>query len=174
MSKRIDETNEKTLVEVFNDYNSSVGVSTDKISRSWAIGATKRVTLEELYDVMNTPGGRIILQENMLLIKDAAIREILGLDPLTEMDPDTTAIKELLVTGDIDKLDEILQYCTETTLEKIVLQAIELPVTDMRKADLIKSYTGRDIIAIVRDRSEDGVEIETTEETPKRRRIVRE
>lgn len=173
-NKRIDQTNEKMLVEVFNDFNSSVGYTTDKINRSWAIGATKKVTLEELFDVMNSPGGRTILQENMLLIKDASVREVLGLEPLTAMDPSTEKIKELLSSGSNKELEEVLQYCTQTTLEKIVQQAISLPVKDMTKGDLIKDYTGRDIVAIVRDRSEDEVPTEETEENaPKRRRIVR-
>lgn len=180
---RINDVQDDLIVEVFNDHHSSVGYKLDRITRSFDIGTAKKIKMDELYELVNTKGGKFLLEENMLLIKDSSVREALGIKPLTKYSPSTKEIQEMLVNGKIQVLEELLQYCSDTTLEKIVRKAIDLPLENMAKARLIKSYSGIDVISIMQEQAEDKPEESATrapisegeEEGPvRRRRVVKE
>ena len=187
---RIEEIKDDLMVEVFNDYHSSVGVKLDRVSRKWDVGTAKKIRMDELYETVNMKGGRFLLEENILLIKDPAVRETLNLPELSEYNPDLKEIEKILTKDSNKRLEEILSYCSDTTLEKIVQKAIQLPISDMSKARLIKAYSGKDIIMIINEK-EDAQKIENinsdldgkakreplepTEQNPtKRRRVVSE
>lgn len=149
--------NENTMVEVFNNSEGSVGYKTDKIARTWSLPNTmKRVKLEEIYEVCNTKGGRAMLEDGTLLIKDSEIRETLGLNPLTKYVVTTAELQKIFTQSKIEDLEELLQYCSESIFEKIIALAISLPLQDMEKLNLIKRYSGIDIYSIIQDKVAEG------------------
>ena len=176
MSSRIDNIQDDTIVEVFNDYHSSVSYKLDRVTRSWDVGAAKKIRVAELYEAVNIKGGRFLFEEGILLIKDAAVRRALGLSDLDEYSLDQDKIVEMLNKGTNKELEDVLMYCSETTLTKIVQKAIEMPISDMNKANLIKSYSGIDILSVIQEKQESQIDKEqTTEEgnkTPVRRKRV--
>jgi len=169
------ELNDNSKVEVKNDYTCSAIYKTDKITRVFEKGTKKLITIEELYNAVNTKAGKVLFDEGILLIKDERVREMLGLKALDKYSPDYEQIGKLLEDGSVEELEALLQYCTDSTLEKIIEKAIELPIQDLNKAKLIHSYSGKDIINIVREKEEEGEETSASsseEPTPRRRKIV--
>ena len=143
------------LVDVFNDYTSTVFYKHNNIYRSWdRPGAVKKIPLHELYEVANTKGGRILFYENMLLVKDSKAREYIGLEPLNEFNPISEEIKEIVKNGTQEQLEKILKYCSDTTLEKLIKIAIDLPIQSVSKASLIQDYSGTDILGIIQEKKE--------------------
>lgn len=177
---RLNEINDETIVEVYNDYHSSVSYKLDRITRSWDIGTVKKIKVAELYEAVNMKGGRYLFEQNILLIKESAVREALGLKVLDKYDISQKEIVELLKSGDRETLEDLLAYCSETTLTKIVQKAIDLPIADMNKANLIKAYSGIDIVNVIKEKEEGQVATESkkTEDgeaaPPRRRRVIKE
>ena len=176
---RLNEINDETIVEVYNDYHSSVSYKLDRITRSWDIGTVKKIKVAELYEAVNMKGGRYLFEQNILLIKESAVREALGLKVLDKYDISQKEIVELLQSGDRETLEDLLAYCSETTLSKIVQKAIDMPLSDMNKANLIKAYSGIDIVAVIKEKEES--ETPKSDVTPsdgeapaRRRRVVKE
>ena len=145
----------KKMVTLYNDYPSSVGYTTERgVSKIFPIGTSKRVSVEELLEVVNSIGGRTLLVSNILLVKDSDVREFLGLNPLDKYNPDSAKIKELFKTATQDEFEGILQYCSNTTLEKIVMLAVDTSLGDLTKIGLIKKYSGKDISEIIKENME--------------------
>ena len=143
------------MVTLYNDYPSSVGYTTERgVSKIFPIGSSKRISVEELLEVVNSIGGRTLLVDNILLVKESDVREFLGLSPLDEYNPDSNKIKELFQTVTNDEFEEILQYCSNTTLEKIVTLAVNTSLGDLTKIGLIKKYSGKDISEIIKENME--------------------
>ncbi len=175
MKKEMDMTQ---LVDVFNDYTSTVFYVHNKIEKVWdRPGAVKKIPLMELYEVANTRGGRVLFQENMLLVKDSEIREFIGLEPLSKYTPTLEEIADLLQNKPIEELEEILQYCSDRTLEKVVESAISLPIHSLTKGSLIHEYSGINVVQAIEDRKEAAVTTSADQKTdtdtpPKRRKKV--
>lgn len=172
---RIDQINDDTKVEVFNDFHSSVSYKLDRIERTWDLKEVKKIKVSELYEAVNKKGGRFLFEQNILLIKDSAIRDVLGLQPLDKYSLSQDKIATLLKDAPLKELEDVLMYCSETTLSKVVQKAIDLPISDMTKANLIQSYSGMDIISIIKEREDTEIDKSTTEdgdETPVRRKRV--
>lgn len=173
---RINEINDNLVVEVFNDYKNSVGYKLDRVSRTWGPNTVKKIKIDELYELVNIKGGRFLLDENMLLIKDSKVREILNLKPLDQYNPDLEKIENLLKESSNADLEEVLQYCSETTLEKIVQKCIDIPIENLTKAKMVHSYSGTDVISIIKEREDESGHVEKIESdgttTPIRRRKI--
>lgn len=176
--ERIAQVTDETLVEVSNDYNSSVGYNVGRNTRTWDKGTSKKIKMGELYEVVNTKGGRFILEEGMLLVKDSLVRENLGLQPLDKYSPDLSALEEILLVAPDAELEDLLQYCSDTTIEKIVDKSLELPIQSMSKAKLIYVYSGSDIISMLKEQDSDKTESPKTSategEAPRRRKVIQE
>ena len=178
VTNRIQDLNDDTLVEVFNDYHSSVGYKLDRITRSLDKGTAKKIKMGELYELANSKGGKFLLEQNMLLIKEATVRESLGLKPIDKYSPTFEQIQELIDSGSKKELEDVLMYCSETTLEKIVQKAIAMPIKDLDKARLIQAYSGSDILTIIKEKEENEIQRsgpETEGDAPvRRKRVVKE
>jgi len=176
------ELNEKTLIEVFNDNTCNTGyVLQDGKTRIWERSpnfiAMKKVPLGELEEAMNSKGARSLFMDNRLLIKDNQVREHLDLPVLDKYNPTLEEIKEILKEESSERLEEVLQYCTDSTLNKIVQISIEMPIRNLTKAELISQYSGTNILDAIRLEQEDEAESKTetkkessTDEKPRRRK----
>ena len=153
--KRLVKIGGSTLVEISNDSFSIVGYNTDKIKRDFPVGAKRQISLDEIEDVMNVPGGEVLFKENLLLIKDGKVREHLGLPALDEFNLTREQIRTLLATGDEGKLEEVLQFCTDPVLNKIVQESLDMKITSFAIAGLIKAYSGTDVLQIIKEKMEE-------------------
>lgn len=145
------ELTRNTEVEVFNDGYGVVGYSTDRVRKDFPKDSMKRITLEELEDVMNTLGGRQLFEQGQLLVKDEKVREYFDLAPLGTYNLDKERIKQLLESKDLAKLEEVLKYCSNEVLDKIVREAIEIRINSIPQAGLIRSYSGVDVAAFIEE-----------------------
>lgn len=171
------EYDDNSLVVVTNDYTATLIYKTDRISRVFDKGTFKKVTLGELYEAVNTGPGRVLMERNMLLIKDEEVRERLGLPPLNpNYDLTLKQIEDLIDSEPKEKLEDVLQHCSDATLHKIVDVAISMPVENVSKANLIQAYTGKDIIELGRefgDQENNSPRTPNNKPTTTRKRVIK-
>lgn len=176
MEERKNDVNR--LIDVFNDYTSTVFYQHNNIERSWDLpGGSKKIPLQEVYEVANTRGGRKLFHENMLLVKDSNAREYIGLKQLDKYNPTLDEIRELLKEEGNERLKEVLQYCSEITLEKIVKTAIDMPVASVSKGGLIHEYSGTAVLQVIEEnrakKAESGESTKEASDTDKPQRRER-
>ena len=146
-----------TIVKVLNNSSGSVSLVTTNFLLNWEKpDVEKRITFEKLQEAFTYAGVDTLFLEGILLIRDQEVRELLSLPPLSEYDLDAEGITELLKEGSVDRLQEVVEYCSNPIFEKIIDMAINLPVTDMGKIGVIKKYSGIDIYDIIQDRNASG------------------
>ena len=158
------------LIEVINTSSGSVGYVPEMstVSKKWERqGAVKKVKLGELRDVVGTVGGYVLFSENLLLIKDAEVREELGLPELDEYVFTESEIKELLKNKSVDDLEEVVQNCTDDMLDTITTTAIKEEVSDLNKLQLIEDYTGINVVEAIKEHQEENPKAKTTKRTAK-------
>lgn len=153
---------EGTYVEVINNTESSIGYTTPTGRSSvWPAPTRrqrvvkKRVKLAELYDAMGQPAAKRMFEDGKLLIQDSDAREALELEPLSKFTPNVEETDKLLTEGTLEDLDEILGYCSEAILNRIVDRAILMPIEDMNKARLLEEYSGRKVFELAREYEEE-------------------
>ena len=150
------EIKDNTMVEVWSNYSSSLSYVTPKVVRTWHTpGSMKKVAMSELYEAVNAPGGKKFFDEGALLIKDNEVRDKLGLEPLDQYTLSREEIITLLEKKDIEKVEELLQYCSNMMLETIVQIAIDMPIEDRPIAKLIQSYSGTDVFQVIEEKAQD-------------------
>lgn len=169
--ERQERIDDDIVIEVFNDSHASVGYKLDHIERTWQKGTAKKIRMGELYELVNTKGGRVLLEENKLLIKDSSMREALSLSPLSDYSLTSEQIKTLLTKGTDEKLEDVLSYCTDAILDKIVQVAINMPIENMKKARMIQSFSGIDILDVIKER--DALPV-VDEKPARRKRVIKE
>lgn len=155
----------------------------NNLSRFFNRGETKEVTFEELRQLSNSTGGRILLQECFLIHDKEVVRELLG-----EVDPEYNYTEEnvesLLLNGSLDQLLDCLDFAPSGVLEIVKDKAVSLKINDIAKREAIKDKLGFDVtkaISINEMTSEDTKEekkerranpVSTSEEPVKTRRVT--
>lgn len=153
------------MVEVINTSSGSVGYVPEMstVSKKWERqGATKKVKLGELRDVVGTAGGYVLFEENILLIRDPEVREELGLPELDDYVLTDKEIKKLLKEKSLDDLEEVVQNCTDDMLDTITNTAINEEISDLNKLQLIEDYTGVDVVEAIKEHQEESPKAQTT------------
>ena len=146
-----------TIVRVYNNDSGKVGYYSEvnRIRRSWEkIDSFKEITFEELRDLMNTNGGYKLLMDDILLIKDIDVRKELGLKPLRPYLESEEGIRELLI-GDINELEDALNEMAQNIREKVAHKCIQLNIKNIDVLDLVKKYSGLDVLATIQENKED-------------------
>lgn len=171
---------DSSLIEVWNNHDSSIGYTAEKGSRVWRVtGEVKKVRLDELYAANNTPGGKIFFEQGALLIRDNEARKLLDLPELDEYVLDSKEMQELIKSSDLQKIEEFLQYCSNMLLQTFVKIAIELPVTNLNIARLITQYSGTDVLMVIEEKAtdksgKDGEANKVIDQSGRAKRIVKE
>ena len=138
-------TTETTYVEVTNRNNGITGYTlTSGMERIFNINETKKVPLEELQEVEAMPGGEYLLR-NYLMIKDKTALDYLNVEPEPEYFYTENEIKELLLNGSLDQLEDCLNFAPQGVLDILKDKAVSLEIPDMRKRDLISKKLGFNI-----------------------------
>lgn len=133
-----------TLIKVKNRDNGSVGYTIPDLGnlhRSFQVGETKEVTMDELRKLSYLPGGEILLRDCLLIENDDAIAELLGsVEPeykYTEED-----IKYILEKGTMDEFMDCLDFAPKGVLDIIKDMAVKIKLNDVAKREKILEKTG--------------------------------
>lgn len=137
---------EKTIVKVTNRDAGQVGYTLPdrNLHRTFAVGETKKIDLEELEQLSYVPGGEYILK-NCLIVNDTDALSALNIEVEPEYFYTETEIRKILSTGTLDELEDCLNFAPEGVLELIKKIAVEEELPDTRKRKLISEKTGLNI-----------------------------
>ena len=134
------------IIKVTNRDNGMVGYTIpdlNNLTRTFAAGETKEVSMEELRKLAWLPGdgGLILLRDYLVLDNKEAVEELLNqVEPeyfYTEED-----VKNLLLNGSLDALKDCLDYAPVGTIDLVKQVAVELPLNDVAKRKAILEMTG--------------------------------
>lgn len=158
-----------TLVKVTNRDNGSVGYSIPdlgNLQRRFEAGETKEVTAEELRKLSYSIGGKVILDEYLIIHNKDLVAELLG-----EVEPEyyfeENDVKELLEKGSLDALKDCLDFAPEGTIELVKKVAVDTELNDIKKREAIQASTGFNVTSAIE------VNRETSEEKPEEVKVRR-
>lgn len=158
-----------TLIKVTNRNNGSVGYSIPDLGnlhRRFESGETKEITMEELRKLSYSIGGKVILDEYLIIHNDEAVTELLGtVEP--EYYYNEEDVKNLLAKGSLDELKDCLDFAPEGTIDLVKKVAVETELNDIRKREAIKESTGFNVTSAIE------VNRETSEENPEETKVRR-
>ena len=176
-----------TLIKVKNRDSGTVGYTIPELGnlhRSFSKGETKEITMDELRKLSYISGGKILLQNYLIVQNQDALKELLSDDVEPEYYYGEEEIKKLLLTGSNDQLLDCLEFAPECVIGLVKYLAVSLKINDISKRNIILEKTGFNVtnaIAINEEtiegegeeakssRRSAPVTVEKSDETPKRR-----
>lgn len=147
------------MKKIMNVTNRSAGVviyriPEHNIRREFNMGETKQITYEELVWLSYQPGGRLLMQ-NMLLIQDAQAIADLNIHAEPEYYMSEEDVVALLQSGSLDALLDALDFAPKGVIEIIKDKAVSLPLYDMQKREAIMKATGFNVTAAIENSKPD-------------------
>ena len=176
-----------TLIKVKNRDSGTVGYTIPELGnlhRSFSKGETKEITMDELRKLSYISGGKILLQNYLIVQNQDALKELLSDDVEPEYYYGEEEVKKLLLTGSNDQLLDCLEFAPEGVIGLVKDLAVSLKINDISKRNIILEKTGFNVtnaIAINEEtiegegeetkssRRSAPVTVEKSDETPKRR-----
>ena len=176
-----------TLIKVKNRDSGTVGYTIPELGnlhRSFSKGETKEITMDELRKLSYISGGKILLQNYLIVQNQDALKELLSDNVEPEYYYGEEEVKKLLLTGSNDQLLDCLEFAPEGVIGLVKDLAVSLKINDISKRNIILEKTGFNVtnaIAIneetIEDEGEEAkssrrsapVTVEKSDETPKRR-----
>lgn len=176
-----------TLIKVKNRDSGTVGYTIPELGnlhRSFSKGETKEITMDELRKLSYISGGKVLLQNYLIVQNQDALKELLSDDVEPEYYYGEEEIKKLLLTGSNDQLLDCLEFAPEGVIGLVKDLAVSLKINDISKRNIILEKTGFNVtnaIAINEETIEgEGEEakssrrsapitVEKSDEAPKRR-----
>ena len=155
-----------TLIKITNRYDGMAGyeVADLGINRLFMAGETKEVTMEEIRKLSYSIGGITLLKDFFVLDNPEAVAEILGtVEP--EYFYTEEQVKELLLTGSLEALQDCLDFAPAGTIELVKKVAVETKLNDIQKRRAIQAATGFNIdtaVMINEETEDEKVEEEKT------------
>ena len=134
------------LVKVKNRFDGNAGyeIPDDRISRTFAPGEVKEITMKELRNLSYQPGGTMLLKEYLCIEDPEAIKEILGVvEP--EYAYNEKDIERVMLHGSLDEFLDMLDFSPEAVREIIKDLAVKLKLNDVDKREAIYNKTGFDV-----------------------------
>ena len=144
----------ETKVTVYNEFGGSLSYPTERGTRFMPVDSYREVEVKELSDLIGSFGGRGAFEKGFLVIKDDRVKEYLGLEMNRKYELNKDEIKELLLSHDMPKIEEFLQFCSDETLEKCIRTAVDIPLKDLNIANLIRAYSGVNVIDAIQEKME--------------------
>lgn len=176
-----------TLIKVKNRDNGTVGYTIPELGnlhRSFSKGETKEITMDELRKLSYISGGKILLQNYLIVQNQDALRELLSDDVEPEYYYGEEEIKKLLLTGSNDQLLDCLEFAPEGVIGLVKDLAVSLKINDISKRNIILEKTGFNVTNAITineetiegegeeaksSRRSAPVTVEKSDEAPKRR-----
>ena len=134
-----------TLIKVKNRDNGTVGYTIPELGnlhRSFSKGETKEITMDELRKLSYISGGKLLLQDYLIVQDQDALRELLSDDVEPEYYYGEEEIKKLLLTGSNDQLLDCLEFAPEGVIGLVKDLAVSLKINDISKRNIILEKTG--------------------------------
>lgn len=156
-----------TLINVKNTTGGRVGYiipDMGNLYRMFTSGEEKEIEYDELRKLAFTPGGRELLQNNLTIKNEEALRAILG-DVEPEYFYTKDDIEALLTSGTIEQFMDFLDFAPEGLISLAKDLAVSMEISDIRKRDAILNKTGFNVtnaIKINHETSETGQDEEKT------------
>lgn len=139
MEERITKTN---YVKVTNRNNGVTGYTLNSgIRRQFNIGETKKISLDELIELGQDPGGEVLLK-NYLIVQDVNVLDELNIETEPEYYYTEAEIKVLLESGTLDQLEDCLNFAPMGVIDLVKDLAVKLEIPDVRKRKMIFNKTG--------------------------------
>lgn len=152
----------KEIIKVTNRFNGSIGYTIrdlNNLSRVFAPGETKEITMEELRKLSWETGGRTLINDYLIIQDEDALQEILG-NPEPEYYYTEEDVRDLLENQSLDALKDCLDFAPRGTVDLVKKIAVELPLNDVAKRKAILDMTGFNVTSAVE------INEETKEEQP--------
>ena len=126
------------------------------IRREFMPGEAKKINRDELEKLSYRPGGTNLIA-NYLQISDveAAVEFNAGRPLEPEYNYTNDDVRRLLTTGSLESLLDALDFAPQGVIEMIKSLAVNLPLTDIQKANAIKAKTNFDVAAAIRHMEEE-------------------
>jgi len=168
------EIKDSDTVQVWNNSRGDCGYTVNngnfQVRRTWVMpGSMQEVEMKELKSAMNEAGVRELFEvfnrelgkyeDGELLIKNDLAREKLDLQPLGKYTFNKEQIIDLLNNKPIKYFEEVLENCPNSTLDNIVQESINISLSDIVKINLIKSYSGKDILPIIQLKNQESTPV---------------
>lgn len=150
-------------VKVTNRKGCSVGYTIDEMGglrRQFQPGETKILTYEELEKLSWIPGGKVLLDEYLIIQDPEVLQALMGKDVQPEYYYNEAEVKELLLNGTIAQFMDCLDFAPEGVLDLVKKLAVELPCNNMEKLRLIEEKLGFNVINAIDLMKEDKAETE--------------
>lgn len=146
---------EKT-VKIRNRSGSKViySIKEDNIRREFAPLESKTVPVEELVKLIYQPGGKRLIQD-YLQILDKKVLSRLQLKVEPEYNYSEKEIKDLMLNGSSAEFEDCLEFAPNGVKDIIKTLAVELPLTNTIKRDLILKWLKFDVSAALTHLEED-------------------
>ena len=163
MSKQYKVTNRSSSLVFYS-------IPEKNIHRQFTVGETKMIDHDELTALSYQSGGPGLIR-NYLYIADAdAAAEFNGtIEP--EYHLDTEGVKKLILDGSIEEFLDCLDFAPEGVIEMIKTYAVELPMTDSRKAAALKEKTGFDAFVAIKNNNDSKEDNDEELKVAKERRV---
>lgn len=165
--------NPNTKVEIINRSIGSViyNIPEKRIRREFYPREKKTVAFSEILDVAAQPGGRELFYNYLFINDEKILHEVLNINEQPEYWITEENLPNWITTCTLDEFKDGLDYAPEGIKSLIKKIAVELPLTDMSKANAIKEQLGFDVIKAIEIAKEGETETpaSTSNQTPQRR-----
>lgn len=142
------------------------------IRREFYPKETKKIPYEELVWLSYVAGGRVIMQD-CLLIEEPQATQNLNIHTEPEYFMTEQQVVDMLLNGSLDQLLDALDFAPVGVIEIIKTQAVSLPLYDMQKREAIYKATGFNVNAAIENSKPDEDDV-VAETKPTGRRVVQQ
>lgn len=155
-------------VEVFSAVSGMVSVNIPDLHlrKEWAKKNAKNIIdFETLQEAIYQPGVDYMFQQGILYIKDMEVKKKLGLEPDDAEEPVNLIVltdeqlEDYLTKRQAWEFKEIMQKMSREQRQNVVEYAVQHQLVDLKKADIIKEFTGTDILKAIQLKRQNEEEI---------------
>ncbi len=136
--------NKNLEINVSNRGHGAVGYTLEEMGglrRQFQPGETKRLTFEEIEKLSWIPGGRYLLENELVIDNQEVVDYLLnGVEPEYYYGEDE--VKYLLTEGTLEQLLDCLDFAPRGVIELVKDMAVKIPCNDVAKRNAIFEKTG--------------------------------
>lgn len=149
---------EDRKVQIISTVNAQVVLDAPelRLTRTWMQkGAKQSIKYSELEEAIYNPGVEALFQEGTLYIEDMDVKIALGLEPEDAKAPENIVVltqaqqKRFLTVAPIHELKDILKKISIEQARELAHYAIDIEITDITRADLLKEVTGINVLKAI-------------------------
>lgn len=133
-------------IEVINRTGGTVAYTIDELhlKRRFLQNESKQIEMGELRKLSWTPGGKVLLEQCLVIKNDDAIKELLGsVEP--EYNYTEAEVKNLLINGSLDELKDAIDFAPAGVIDLIKKISVDVKLNDMDKRNAILEMTNFDV-----------------------------